>query len=252
MDFKDHFSNHASDYARYRPSYPSLLLEFLSSLAKEHHAAWDCGTGNGQVALSLVEFFHRVYASDASPQQIEQAMNHERIEYFVSPSESTPLPSASVDLITVAQAFHWFDADRFYEEAKRVLKPEGILALWCYGRFDIPAASPQLEQVLQDFYQRVETYWPPERQLVEDRYATLSFPFAEVNAPAFFMTVEWEACELTGYLQTWSATQRFMASEGTDYIQQAFEHISTHWNAQDSLRRTVQWPIFMRVGKNRA
>jgi ubiquinone/menaquinone biosynthesis C-methylase UbiE len=202
MSFKDHFSNHASDYSRFRPLYPKPLFEYFGKLGKEHTAAWDCGTGNGQVALGLADLFQRVYASDASPQQIEQAIRHERIEYFVSLAESTPLPSASVNLITVGQAFHWFDAERFYTEAKRVLKPEGVLAIWCYGHFHLEGTSEHLEQVLQNFYQRVESYWPPERQLVEDRYATLSFPFADINAPYFSMTAEWEARDLTGYLQT--------------------------------------------------
>jgi ubiquinone/menaquinone biosynthesis C-methylase UbiE len=249
MSFKDHFSNHASDYARYRPLYPKSLFEYLSSLAKEHNTAWDCGTGNGQVALSLADCFHQVYASDASPQQIEQAMEHERIKYFVSSAESTQLPSVSVDLISVAQAFHWFDAERFYIEAKRVLKPEGILAIWCYDLFNLVDNSVQLERVLKHFYQRIESYWPPERQLVEDRYTTLSFPFAKIKAPRFSMTVEWDAGDLTGYLGTWSATQRFIANEGVDYVNQAFEDISTHWNTGERVRRRLQWSIYMHVGK---
>jgi SAM-dependent methyltransferase len=252
MSFKDYFSKQSSDYARYRPLYPKTLFEYLSGLASDHTAAWDCGTGNGQVALGLTDCFQQVFASDASPQQIEQAVRHERIEYFVSLAESTQLPSASVNLITVGQAFHWFDAERFYREAKRVLKPEGILAIWCYGLFNIEDASAQLEQVLQNFYQHVESYWPPERQLVEDRYATLSFPFAEINAPDFFMSVEWEASDLTGYLQTWSATQRCIETEGSDYVQQALAEISAHWNAGGHLRQRIQWPIYMRVGRNRA
>lgn len=249
MSFKDHFSTHSGDYARYRPLYPKTLFEYLGGLVKEHNTAWDCGTGNGQVALDLANLFQRVYASDASPQQIEQAIGHERVEYFVSLAESTQLLSTSIDLITVAQAFHWFDAERFYIEAKRVLKPEGILAVWCYGRFEIVDASAQLEQVLQHFYQSIESYWPPETQLVEDRYTTLSFPFDEINAPHFSMTVEWDTGDLTGYLRTWSATQRFIANEGEDYVQKAFEDISTHWNAEDHTHRKIQWPIYMRVGK---
>jgi SAM-dependent methyltransferase len=252
MSFKDHFSKQSSDYARYRPLYPITLFEYLSGLTNDHTTAWDCGTGNGQVALGLAEFFQKVFASDASPQQIEQAIEHKRIEYFVSMAESTHLHSASVELITVGQAFHWFNAERFYLEAKRILKPEGILAIWCYGLFNLVDASAQLEQVLQDFYQRVESYWPPERQFVEDRYTTLSFPFAEINPPNFSMSVEWEASDLTGYLQTWSATQRLMETEGADYVQEALEEISAHWNAGGHLRRSIQWPIYMRVGKNRA
>ena len=151
MTFQDHFSLQAKEYARFRPHYPPQLLRYLSQLAEDHQKAWDCATGNGQVAANLTPYFDQVYASDASQKQIEHAIVHERVQYFVSPAELTSLDEHSLDLITVAQGVHWFDLPRFFTEAKRVLKPKGILAIWCYGEFEIPDAPQAFQVSLKKF-----------------------------------------------------------------------------------------------------
>ena len=69
--FKDHFSGHATDYARYRPDYPAALYEFLAKTARRHEVAWDCGTGSGQAALGLAPYFDRVIATPATLELIE-------------------------------------------------------------------------------------------------------------------------------------------------------------------------------------
>lgn len=259
MTFKDHFSKQADEYVRYRPHYPETLFEYLNSLVQNHDVAWDCGTGNGQVALGLTPYFTKVYASDASPQQIANAIKHDpqsgsrlrraRIEYFVSPAESTSLTSSSVDLITVGQAFHWFDSTRFFTEAQRVLKPDGILAIWCYGFFDIPNASKSLQTVIELFHQEVELFWPPERQLVQEQYKTISFPFVEIQSPTFSLTVEWEVEHLIGYLRTWSATQRYITNKGEENLSALFEEMRKQWGTPETLRQ-IEWPIYWRVGKS--
>ncbi|BDA66326.1 Methyltransferase type 11 [Calothrix sp. PCC 7716] len=249
MSFKDYFSKHAREYVRYRPLYPEELFKYLSGLVQSHELAWDCGTGNGQVAQGLVKYFSSVYASDASSEQIANALKNKRIKYFVTRAESTSLPSSSIDLITVGQAFHWFDFNRFYNEANRVLKAEGVLAIWCYGFFNILDASEELQDSFLVFYDRIKSFWPPERQLVDDRYLTVPFPLVEIETPIFSMTAEWEVNELIGYLRTWSATQRCIASEGEEYILRLFGRISELWEISENSRRTVQWPIYLRVGR---
>lgn len=248
MTFKDYFSKQADEYVRYRPHYPETVFEYLSSFIQNHDVAWDCGTGNGQVALGLAPYFTKVYASDASPQQIANAIKHARIEYFISPAESTSLTSNSVDLITVGQAFHWFDPTRFFAEVKRVLKPNGILAIWCYGFFNIPSASKSLQTVLELFYKEVEPFWPPERQLVQEQYKTISFPFVEIQPPTFSLTVEWKIEHLIGYLRTWSATQRYITDRGDDNLLPLFKEMTEHWGTPETLRQ-IEWPIYWRVGK---
>src|SRR5215831_9466809 len=124
MSFKDHFSKQAADYAKFRPRYPQKLFEYLGSIVPSRQLAWDCGTGNGQAAVGLASTFDRIIATDASEKQIANAQSYERVEYRVAPAENSSIGSETIDLIMVAQALHWFDRDRFYAEARRILKPD--------------------------------------------------------------------------------------------------------------------------------
>ncbi len=250
MNFKDYFSQTASEYAKYRPHYPQSLFDFLNNLVTTHSTAWDCATGNGQVANQLASYFDKVYASDASKQQISNAVTNNRIEYLVAPAESIPLEDNSIDLITVAQAFHWFDADSFYVQAKRVLKPEGIIALWCYGLWEIPNASDSLNTAIQYFYDAVNPFKAPEIKLIDNRYQTIDFPFQEIEIPnqSFFMTHNWTAEQLIGYLNTWSATQSFIKNKGIVDVSNLLEAIREHWS-EIKQTMTISWQLHLRVGR---
>ena len=250
MSFKDYFSNHAADYARYRPHYPVALVEYLVSLVPSRDSAWDCATGNGQVALGLANHFQQVVATDASQQQLDQAFLHDRIRNHRATAEQSGLPNQSIDLITVGQALHWFNLDGFYAEAKRVLKPKGVLAVWCYAMLSIPGANESVQAVLQTFYDRIEPHWPPGRELVDAGYRTIPFPFAEVTPPPLAMTADWTVAELFGYLSSWSATQRWLAEVGPNPFQQFGEELATAWGQADD-RHTIHWPLSLRVGTHK-
>lgn len=249
MQFKDHFSRQARDYARYRPTYPRDLFDFLAIASPDRALAWDCATGNGQVALKLADHFTRIHASDASALQIENAFHHERIDYFVSPAESTPLASGTIDLVTVGQAIHWFDCERFFTEARRVLRPGGTLAFWTYGSYEVVNAPPELKAILLAFDALVAPFWPPEIHLVADRYRSILFPFEEFQAPEFTMAVEWTAEQLIGCLGTWSATQRFIDERGSGAIEATYRRITDGWGSPDGLQ-SIHWPIYLRIGRS--
>lgn len=188
MLFKDRFSHHASDYARHRPDYPAALYEFLAEKVKQREVAWDGGTGNGQAAVGLAAHFDRVIATDPSAEQIRYAVRHEKISYTVTPVEQSEIPSHTVDLITVATAVHWFDLERFYREAQRVLKPDGALTVWCYG---LSRINPGIDKVVQHYYRNiVGPYWPPERHYIDEKYETIPFPFVEMPTLEFHMKAE--------------------------------------------------------------
>lgn len=246
MSFKDHFSAQAGDYARYRPRYPEALFEFLATLAPARDMAWDCGTGSGQAALGLAAHFRRVIATDPSASQIAQAPRHPKVEYRVATAEASGIEAGTIDLITVAQAIHWFDLERFYGEARRVLRPSGIVAVWTYTLLDI---APQIDAVVRDFHHHVVgPYWPPERRMVDDGYRSLPFPFAAVEAPSFAMRTDWSLAELLGYLGTWSATRQYMKATGRDPCVALAAQLAPFWlDARE--RKPVRWPLHLRVGR---
>lgn len=245
--FKDHFRPVAQQYASYRPTYPFALFEWMAAQAPARDLGWDCATGSGQAALDLARCFTRVVATDASAAQIAQAAPHERIEYRVAPAEDSGLDAHSVDLVVVAQALHWFDVDRFNREARRVLKPNGIIAVWCYGLTTIDGND--IDNVIQDFYSEiVGPYWPPERRHIETGNRDLPFPFDAIAAPAFAMQVKWNLAQLMGYLRTWSATARFVEALGRDPVVDLERRLQPLWGSPGEARR-VSWPLALRVGR---
>lgn len=245
MGFKDHFSRQSADYARFRPRYPKALFEYLGSIAPSRQLAWDCGTGNGQAAVGLASVFGRVIATDASEKQIANAEAHERVEYRVAPAEDSGIYSGTLDLIMVAQALHWFDLDRFYAEVGRVLKPNGVLAASAYKFFRITSEIDRL--INRRYYDKiVGPFWPPERVLVE-KFEELPFPFSEIQTPSFEMIARWNLEHLVGYLRSWSATQRFIAANQRDPLDEIADELRAAWGDTKQTRRVI-WPLTLRVG----
>lgn len=244
--FKDHFSGHSTDYAKYRPGYPDALFDWLAANAPSRDVALDVGTGNGQAALGLARHFSRVIATDPAKAQIDSATPHPRILYKVAPAEASGLPDAGVDLLTVAQALHWFDFDRFYAEAKRVLKSGGLIAVWTYGLSEV---TPEVNAVTRRYYRDiVGPHWPAERKHVDSGYRNLPFPFDEVAPPALSIKEQWLPDDFLGYLGTWSASQRYAKTQGQNPLDLIRDPLTTAWGGAD-VRRTVAWPLYLRAGK---
>lgn len=243
--FKDHFSSHAADYARSRPTYPTELFAFVASLPRSRAAAWDVGTGNGQAAVGLAEHFEWVIATDPSEEQLRSAFQHHRIEYRRASAEDSGLEAASVDAVTVAQAAHWFDLDRFYGEVRRVLRPGGAIAIWCYT---LSRVSPEIDAVIDRYYyETVGPYWPRERKLVDDGYASLPFPFDEVPAPDLEIKLSWTLDDFIAYLHTWSPTRLFSKANGYNPVTLVEPDLSEVWGDRQAAL-DVTWPIRMRAG----
>lgn len=245
--FNDHFAPVSGAYADFRPTYPPALFDWLANIAPAHELVWDCACGSGQASVDLAGRFERVVATDASADQLAGAQSHPRIEYRQASAEASGLADQSVDLITVAQALHWFDRPCFYAEARRVLKPGGVLAVWSYGVQTLD--DEQVNAHVQNFYSDVVgPYWPPERVLVEQGYRTLDFPFGELATPAFAMTAEWTLPRLLGYFRSWSATGRYIKARGEDPVTTLAETLTPVWGDPDEVRQ-ITWPLAVRAGR---
>jgi SAM-dependent methyltransferase len=242
--FKDHFSGYAALYADCRPSYPAALARVLAQLSPGRDLALDCGCGSGQLSVLLGDQFDRVVATDASTQQIGQAIAHPKVTYRVAPAEASGLDDASCDLVVAAQAAHWFDLPRYWAEVARVLKPGGVAALVGYGLLRI---DPDLDAVVDAFYtEGVGRFWPPERRLVDGGYRDIEFPFREVPAAQVDMTADWNRAQFLGYIATWSAVKA-AEKQGLDPLPDFVTSVTALWPDESQLR-TVHWPLLLRVG----
>lgn len=244
---RDHFSRVAQAYAAARPRYPPELFAFVAAACARRELAWDCACGSGQATLALAEHFARVVASDSSAAQIAAAPAHPRIAWRTAPAEASGLEPGTVDLVTVAQALHWFDLEPFYAEVRRVLAPGGVLAVWTYGVQRVEGA--EVDALVQRFYREtVGPYWPPERRHCEDGYRMLPFPFAQLQAPPFRMAARWPLERFLDYLRSWSATGRYVAATGADPVAALGQALAPLWGGPGALR-LVTWPLAVRVGR---
>lgn len=244
--FKDHFSRLAATYASYRPRYPRALFEYLASCCARRELAWDCACGSGQATIDLARHFDTVVATDASAAQIAAAEPLAHVRYQVASASASGLQAASADIVTVAQALHWFELEPFYAEVQRVLRVRGVLAVWTYGVLHVEGA--QLDQRLQHFYSdTLGAYWPAERRLVEEGYRSLPFAFPELAPPAFEMHEEWSLAQLLGYVRSWSASARYLEKNGADPVTALEAGLALLWGDPKMLRR-IAWPLQVRIG----
>ncbi|MEO8062694.1 MAG: class I SAM-dependent methyltransferase [Pseudomonadota bacterium] len=240
------FTTVAREYANFRPGYPPELFAWLARISPALDAVWDCGCGSGQASTALAEYFARVHATDVAAEQIAAARSDPRVRYSVAAAEHSGLPDASVDLVTVAQALHWFDVDAFYAEARRVARPGALLVVWNYPRPKFVDA--ELDRRLLDFYTNVVgPYWPPERRHIEANYSTLPFPFEQVEAPPFGLSLDWKFEQMTGYVSSWSATARYRKALGKDPVPLLAESLGAIWPGAGA-SVPLRMPLGLRAG----
>ncbi len=241
------FGVQSNQYAQARPTYPKALPAYLRKLTPEHHRIWDCATGNGQFAITCAEFFTEVHATDISPAQIQHAISHANVTYYVSSAEETPFSDAAFDVIVVAQAVHWFNPGQFYRESRRLLKPGGILAVFGYA---FPSITPEMDALLDEYLLKpVDEFWAEGNRLIMDAYRSLPFPMAEIqNLPAFAIEVAWNLEQFLAYLRTWSAVKRYIAKYGKDPVGVLANALREVWDSPER-SRTVKMPLALKVGR---
>ncbi len=246
MTFKDHFSAHAAIYRAARPDYPAALYDFLVDAAPSNERAWDAGCGNGQASVDLAARFREVIATDPSAEQIANAVPRPNISYRVEAAEQSSLAAASVDLVCVAQALHWFDLARFHAEVRRVLKPRGVVAFWSYADCRVDEAVDAQKNRL--YHDLTGPYWPPERALVDSGYASLPFPFERIPTPGFELHMDWTLDQYLAYLRSWSATQRYIRALDQDPVSLVESDLRVAWG-DPHRRRMVHWDFHLHCGR---
>ncbi len=241
---KDRFSEASAAYARYRPDYPAALFTFINSFVNEKELAWDCGTGNGQTAVVLSNYYKQVCATDISGSQLSQAPVVENINYLQASANQVPLAENCVDLVTVSQALHWFDFSTFYQEVKRVGKPAAIIAVWTYSLLHI---SEEIDSLISNFhFNTLHDYWDPERKWVNEGYQTIPFPFQTIDTPPFYIEVDWNKEQLAGYIKTWSAVKKYISDKKQDPVETLMGQILSHWK-EGTIKKAV-FPLHLKMG----
>ncbi|TCH63258.1 class I SAM-dependent methyltransferase [Acinetobacter sp. ANC 4862] len=239
---KDLFSNHSLRYKQARPNYSMQIVKEILKYVPERSFAWDCGAGSGQFTQLLAPYFDHVVATDISEAQLQQAPYFENVSYQVQAAEQTSIPAQSIDLVTVAQAIHWFDFDAFYTEVKRVLKPQGVFAAIGYGLIEVQDAA--LNSLVQQLYFDIlNDYWDSERRYIDELYQTIPFPFYEQTVPEMYLQYQWSPQQLISYLKTWSALKHYQDKNDHDPLQlisNALQAVSENLD--------VTFPVLLRVG----
>lgn len=239
----NNFSEQSHLYAKYRPGYPRELLDEIYTHVVEKETVWDCGTGNGQLAEKLSLKFKQVYATDVSREQLDQAVQKPNIDYIQNPAENPIFDDHIFDLITVAQAIHWFNFELFYKEVLRTSKDNGVIAMIGYGR--VRTDSKETE-VISDFYdQMFSSHFSKNRQYVEEEYRTIPFPFEQIGYYTYTSTYDWRLDDVQGYLRSWSAVQKFKKINKIDPTEKIIERLSSYWVKT----RRIEFPVFLRLGR---
>lgn len=239
------FSSRSTDYARFRPTYPEALFNWLASQCATTDTALDLAAGNGQASIPLTRHFHRVLACDASAEQLAAGDTWLNVQRFVADAEHLPLRSGQLDLLVVAQAMHWFATPTFFNQARRALKPNGLFCAWCYSLLEISAAVDAIIHRL--YYETLAGYWPAGRSSVDAGYRDIQPPFPRIEPPPFALEAHWDLRELMGYLRTWSAVKQLHQRHGRDPVTSIEPQLTSAWG-QAGQRRLIRWPLHFLTG----
>ena len=243
---KDNFSTQANQYANFRPNYPTTLFDFIFKHVKQFNCALDVATGNGQAASVLADRFTKVYATDISQKQLDNAIRKENIFYSVESAEQFSFPDHSFDLITVAQAIHWFNFDKFYAEVNRTLKDDGLMVVIGYGLIRV---DEKINPIIDHFYKTViGSFWDKERKHIDEEYRTIPFPFTQIESPKLFIEYEWTLDHFVNYIGTWSAVQHFIKEHNSNPVYcDMLQSLQLVWEATE--KKKVSFPLFIKAGR---
>jgi hypothetical protein len=131
-------------------------------------------------------------------------------------------------------------------KARRLLKPEGIIAVIGYPLMNI---DDETDKAVLHLYSDTlaSAYWDKERKYLEEHYQTIPFPFNEISTPEFSNQYEWNFEQLIGYLNTWSAVQHYINKNKNNPVEMVKDELKKACGP--TIKKTVSFPVLLRVGK---
>ncbi|WP_437882336.1 class I SAM-dependent methyltransferase [Pseudomonas sp. LRF_L74] len=220
------FSIKSNNYAQSRPRYPDSLLDWIAGCCQRTDNVWDCATGNGQAAVDLASRFSNVFATDVSQEQISNHLYAPNVSFSVQSAENTSFDSNTFDLVTVAQALHWFDYSRFWPEVRRVSRKNAFFCAWGYDW--LFTGTPLDENVVAPFRSAIQPFWAVNNRILWDGYSNMdiSFPFERVSTPSFEIHMQWTILQIVEYMKTWSAYKNSLSDPiASSYLVDIAEHV---------------------------
>jgi len=258
-------ASHALKYSKYRPVYPKsvvdTLLAYLSRLGCSQELVIDVGCGSGQSTFHLEAHFKRCTGVDISKAQIKAAQEKAKmrqncnVSFAVGKATELPAEENTVDLVTIAQAWHWLpDHNKFYAECKRVLKPQGCLAVYGYGNVEL--ANPAANDIVRNFYSKtLEGCWHSERQHIDNEYHEVKLPFNKTESYNTKMFKEMALTDFIGYVSSWSGYEKYCElhpenSELADMEVQIRSQLSVGKECTHEVKVDMHFPMFIILGQN--
>lgn len=239
------FGQSAECYAQARPRYPTALFDWIAEVAPAGRLAWDAGCGNGQATIDLALRFERVIGTDSSAEQIALAPATPGVEWQAAPAETANLPTGAIDAAIAANAFHWFDFERFFPKLQAVLCPDGVFVAFGYGSSVLPE---DIQEHVSSAYAELKPYWADGNRALWRGYRDLPFPLAEIGAPPFAIELSWTVTQWLNYTSTWSAYQRYVKETGRDPSLRIADQLAPYWGPGE---RPVSMPLTVRAGRRR-
>lgn len=245
--FKDHFSGVAAHYAASRPGYPDALFDAIAVHVPSTAEVWEPGCGSGQATRGLAARFAHVHACDPSAAQLArhwaQAQPQANVTLRVEAADQPSLADASVGLVAVAQALHWFDRDAFFAGCERVLRPGGVLAAWTYQD---AVYDDDMAEAAEQVRDHIDPYWPPERNDVDLGYQHYRWPFEPLPAPNLVLTADWTLAQVLGYVGSLSAAVGYRQATGRDAVADLGPLLAAAWGDPAAPRR-IRWPLILHL-----
>lgn len=222
-------AKHTSLYAKFRfPVSSEIISPIISRLSESldppHEVVVDVGCGTGQTVHELSKHFKKYIGVDVSEGQVAQANaspnKPSNAEYHAMPCEHLPfIQDNSVDVISASQSYHWFDHSKFCKEARRILKPGGMLAVYAYLTLEITSEQATAEQNLlienarKRVYDVLDQYFDSAREYVRQQYRTVEFPYEDVTRLTLRDHFKQDLAFFKSFLQTMSPYQTILAND---------------------------------------